>query len=187
MPRRLLKLLSAPCFAAILAAAGPAFAQVKQDPVQAIWAYDGTWKTDIQHLDTPHSKAAHDSSMLRNECWKSGQYVACRQIVDGDSKVLIVFTCVDAHQCSSYQIPPDGGQSGSGKLLIDGDTWTFPWSSTEDGKTTWFRVVNVWSSHDTIEFRQEFSTDQQHWTTMATGHESRVQMGRMPTDPLPRR
>jgi hypothetical protein len=45
------------------------------------------------------------------------------------------------------------------------------WSSTEAGKTTWFRVVNVWSSPTTIDYRQEFSTDQVHWTKSAFGHE----------------
>ena len=30
--------------------------------------------------------------------------------------------------------------------MIEGNTWTFPWSNTEAGKTTYFRVVNVWSS-----------------------------------------
>lgn len=169
--------------AAVLALSSQAHAQSQPDPVMTLWAYQGIWKTDIQHLDTPYSKAGHESSMLRNECWKSGQYVACRQIVNGESKVVIVFTCSDARNCTSYQIPPDGGDAGSGKLIIDGDTWTFPWSATDHGKTTWFRVVNVWSSRDTIEFRQEFSTDQQHWSPMATGHETRFPAGRMPIDP----
>jgi hypothetical protein len=58
--------------------------------------------------------------------------------------------------------------------VLAGSTWTFPWSSTENGKTTYFRVVNVWSSATTIEFRQEFSADEQHWTPMATGHEVKI-------------
>jgi hypothetical protein len=45
------------------------------------------------------------------------------------------------------------------------------WSNTEAGKTTWFRVVNVWSSPTTIDYRQEYSTDQVHWTKSASGHE----------------
>ena len=73
----------------------------------------------------------------------------------------------------------------SGKLIIDGNTWTFPWSNREHDKTTWFRVVNVWSSHNTIEFRQEFSTDQKHWTTMATGHETRLEVLAMPSTRSP--
>lgn len=176
------------CLAAFLSLAGPADAQGRQDPVRAIWAYSGMWKIETDHFVTAYNKAAaHESSILRNECWKSGQYVACRQIVNGDPKVLLVFTCADERNCTSYQIPPDGSEPSSGKLLIDGNTWTFPWSTTEDGKTTWFRVVNVWPSHDAIEYRQEFSTDQQHWTVMASGHETRLPPGRMPNDLPPGR
>jgi hypothetical protein len=142
--------------------------------VNGIWAYAGTWKTEMEHVDTPYSKADKESSTLVNDCWKSGAYVACRQIVNGDPKVLIVFTCKDDHNCVSYQIPPDGGSAGSGKVLLDGVTWTFPWSVTENGKTTYFRVVNVWTTASSIEFRQEYSTDQEHWTRMASGHEEKV-------------
>ena len=142
--------------------------------IGAIHAYAGTWKIEIYHLDTPYSKAGHDSSTLHNDCWESGPYLACRQIVDGDSKVLLVFTCNGDHDCTSYQIPPHGADPGAGKLTLDGKTWTFPWQITESGKTTWFRVVNVWSSPTTIEYRQEYSTNQTHWTPTATGHETKI-------------
>ena len=140
--------------------------------IDAIWAYAGTWKIEIENFDTPHTKAGHKATNLVNDCWKSGQYIACRQIVDGDPKVLIVFTCSRPdHYCTSYQIPPDGSSPSSGTMLIEGNSWTFPWQSTDAGKTTYFRVVNVWSTPTTIDFRQEFSTDQVHWTRTATGHE----------------
>lgn len=144
--------------------------------VDALSAYGGTWKTVMDHVDTPYSKAGHEEATLHNDCWKSGVYLACRQIVNGDPKILLVFTCREnGRDCTSYQIPNDGGEPGSGKLTIDGNTWIFPWSSTENGKTTNFRVVNVWTSPTMIEFRQEFSTDGTHWTAMATGHEVKVQ------------
>jgi hypothetical protein len=143
--------------------------------VDRIWAYAGTWKIETESFETPYSKAGHEAKTLQNDCWKSGGYVACRQIVDGDPKVLIVFTCNGhGNTCTSYQIPPDGSEPGSGEMVIDGDTWKFPWTSTVGGKTTWFRVVNVWSSPTTIEYRQEFSTDQVHWTRTSGGHEVRV-------------
>ncbi len=142
--------------------------------IEAIRAYAGTWKIAIDRRDTPYSKAGHETSTLHNDCWLSGPYFACRQIVDGDSKVLLVFTCNGEHDCTSYQIPPHGADPGAGKVVLDGKTWTFPWQISEGGKTTWFRVVNVWSSPKTIEYRQEYSTDQTHWTASATGHETKV-------------
>jgi hypothetical protein len=155
-------------------------ADPKAAGVSAIWAYAGTWKTAMEHLDTLYSKAGKESSTLVNDCWKSGAYVACRQIVNGEPKVLIVFTCKDERNCTSYQIPPDGSDPGSGKVQLDGGTWTFPWSVTEKGTTTYFRVVNVWTSARTIEFRQEFSADQEHWTRMAWGHEEKQGPGTTP-------
>ena len=165
-------------FAALLGIAPFAFATGSATPtgIDAIYAYAGTWKTSIDHLDTAYSKAGHETSTLQNDCWKSGSYLACRQIVDGDPKVLLVFTCrADGRTCSSYQIPSDGAAPGSGAVIVDEKTWTFPWNITKEGKTTYFRVVNTWSSPRTIEFRQEFSNDQVHWTTMATGHDSKVE------------
>jgi hypothetical protein len=156
----------------IVRAQAPTSQASTQGGIDALWAYAGTWKIEIDHLDTPNSKASHETSNLHNDCWKSGIYVACRQIVDGDPKVLLVFTCAKAdHSCTSYQIPTDGGEPGSGRLVIEGNTWTFPWQSSEGGKTTYFRVVNVWSSPTTIDFRQEYSTDQVNWTKTAIGHE----------------
>ncbi len=146
--------------------------------IDALSAYTGTWNTVIDHVDTAYSKAGHEEATLQNDCWKSGTYLACRQSVNGDPKILLVYSCKpDGQDCISYQIPPDGSQAGSGKVLLHNNTWTFPWTISENGKRVYFRVVNVWTSPATIEFRQEFSFDQVHWTAMATGHETRAGQG----------
>ena len=143
--------------------------------IDTVSAYAGSWKIQIDTLDTPHSKAAHEETSLRNDCWKSGGYFACNQYVNGESNVLIVFTCdASGRACTSYQVPRDGGQPASGKLLIDGNTWTFPWEQTEAGKTIYYRVVNVFKSPTQIEYRREFSTDKSTWTVMARGNEVKV-------------
>ena len=143
--------------------------------VDVIWAYAGTWKIETEHFDTAHSKAAHEKTTLFNDCWKSGGYVACNQYVDGESKVLIVFTYSEKDKVyTSYQVPSDGSAPGSGKLTIEGNVWTFPWQITDAGTTTYYRVVNVFSSPDTIEYRQEYSTDKEHWTVTARGHELKI-------------
>lgn len=154
----------------------PAVAQKAEQlnpDLDAIWRYAGSWQINIETLDSPYGKASKQASNLHNDCWRSGAYVACRQIVDGDPKILIVFTCGKPdHTCTSYQVPSNGGSASSGTVHLEGDTWTFPWqTSDKSGKTTYFRVVNVWSSPTTIEYRQEYSTDQAHWTKTASGHE----------------
>lgn len=154
--------------------AGTGTAQ-KPGGVDVVRAYEGTWDVSIDHLDTAHSKAGSEKSTLRNDCWKSGGYFACNQYVNGDSKVLLVFTYdADKNLYTSYQIPADGRDAGKGTLVIDGKTWTYPWQTGEADKTTWYRVVNVFSAPDRIEFRQEFSDDNTHWTLMARGTEKRT-------------
>ena len=143
--------------------------------IEKIAAYAGSWSIHIEHLATPYSKASDEHTQLRNDCWRSGGYFACNQYVDGASKVLLVFIYdAAAGNYTSYQIPTDGGAAGSGKLEIRGSVWTFPWETKEAEKTTYFRVVNVFTAPDTIEFRQEFSTDKIKWTLMAHGEEKKI-------------
>ena len=154
---------------------GAVFAAEDSSGVGAIWAYAGTWKTSTETFDTAHSKAAREQTTLRNACWKDGSYLACNQYVDGDSKVLIVFTYNGKNKSyTSYQIPRDGGEPGMGKMLIEGNVWTFPWQSTEGNTTTYYRVVNTFTTPGVIEYRKEFSTDKVHWTVMAKGTETKV-------------
>ncbi len=148
----------------------PGMAQVTG--IDAIQAYAGTWKTEMEHFNTAYSKAGKESTTLHNDCWKSGEFYACHQIVNGESKALIVFTYDSKTKAyTTYPIMLDGRAAGHGKLVIEGNVWTYPWEDTENGKTTYFRVVNTFTTPKTIEFRQEYSTDQKSWTLMAKGTE----------------
>jgi hypothetical protein len=157
------------------APAAPQSANTAATPsdLDAIWRYAGGWHIQSESVDTPYSKAGKHTETLRNECWRTGEYIACRQIVNDQSKVLIIFTCGRPdHYCTSYQIPSDGSPASTGTMHIEGDTWTFPWQSADkDGKTTYFHVVNVWTGTNTLDFRQEYSTDNVHWTKTFSGHE----------------
>ena len=143
--------------------------------IDAVMAYAGTWKVTGERFATAHSDGSKEDSTLRNDCWKSGGYVACNQYVNGESKVLLVFTYSDlTRMYTSYPIPLNGAAAGSGQLQIVGNVWTFPWEVSQNGVTTYFHVVNVFKDHDHIEYAQEFSSDKVHWTKMAQGSETRV-------------
>lgn len=143
--------------------------------IDAILAYAGTWKINGERFATAHSDAGKEDTTLRNDCWKSGAYVACNQYVNGDSKVLLVFTYNDKQKMyTSYPIPQNGDPASNGKLQIIGNVWTFPWQVTQGAQITFFHVVNVFTSPDHIEYAQEFSTDNVHWTTMAKGTETKI-------------
>ena len=143
--------------------------------IELIAAYAGIWKADIAHVDTPYSKALHEAYTLRNDCWRSGDFYACHQFVDEESKAVILFGYdAKSNTYATWPISPGADSVHAGKLVIDGNTWTFPWQTSENGKTTWFRVVNVFTDPRTIAFRQEYSYDQVHWISMATGIEHNV-------------
>ena len=151
------------------------FAAGPPSGIDVVWAYAGTWKIETENFDTAHSKAGKEHATLRNACWKDGGYLACNQYVDGDSKVLLVFTYNASDKTyTSYPIPQGGGAAGKGTLLISGNVWTFPWEQTEGGVTTYYRVVNTFTSAQRIESRKEFSTDKEHWTVMAKGFDVKV-------------
>jgi hypothetical protein len=143
--------------------------------IDAITAYGGSWKVQGEHFATAYSQAGKEEKTLRNDCWKSGAYYACNQFVDGESKVLLIFTYNDKEKMyTTYQIPQGGAAAGSGKLQIVGNIWTFPWQVTMGESTIYFRVVNVFTGTDRIDYAQEFSPDNVHWNTMAKGSETRV-------------
>jgi hypothetical protein len=143
--------------------------------IDAVMAYAGTWKVNGERFATAHSDAAREDTTLRNDCWKSGSYVACNQYVNGESKVLLVFTYSDLTKMyTSYPIPKDGEAAGAGRLQIVGNVWTFPWEVSQGGVTTYFHVVNVFKDHDHLDYAQEFSPDNVHWTKMAQGTEART-------------
>jgi hypothetical protein len=176
MPRHPLPILIA---ALILAACLRCSAQSPSTPsstgIAAIEAYKGTWKFSSVTLDTPHSKAAKDEKTLRNDCWRSAGYFACNQFLDGKSQDLIVFTYhEDKNLYTTYIVLLDGSAASSSTLEIHGDTWIYPWQVTEKGTTTYFRVVNIFKSPTSIQFRSEFSPDKSTWTTTATGTELRL-------------
>lgn len=143
--------------------------------LDVIAAYAGTWQTDIRYQDTPYSKKYEAKYQLHNDCWRSAGYYACDQVVDGKSQALVVFTYDPAKGYATYPIPAGGSSTiHAGRLMIDGKAWTFPWQTSKGGKTTYFHVINTWTSPDGIDFRQEYSEDGKQWQTMAEGHETRV-------------
>ena len=140
-----------------------------------ISAYAGRWKIETTHFETAFSKAGSDSTTLKNECWRSAGFYVCDQIVNGDSKALVIFTYDEkTGTYASNNVTADGVSRGGGKLLITGSTWTFPWEKESEGKTVYFRVVNIFTSPDAIEYRQEFSRDKVQWTVMAKGSEKKL-------------
>lgn len=156
--------------------AAPFAANAAARGIETIAAYRGTWIVHIVHHKTRFSKARTETSTVRNDCWRSAEYYACHQFADGKSAALIVYL-YDATRdvYHTHAIVPGAAPATGGVLKIDGRTWTYPWQDTDDrGKTVYLRIVNTFRDRNTIDFRQEFSTDDTHWTRTADGVEHRL-------------
>ena len=149
--------------------------QARAAGLDAVSAYAGTWKTHIVHFKTMYSKARTETTILRNDCWRSAQFYACDQLVNGVSSALVVYT-YDAknNRYRTRIVTPNGEAPGGGTLLIEGKRWTYPWQDKDGSKIVYIRIVNTFVDPDTIRFRQEYSYDRTHWTITARGTEHRI-------------
>jgi hypothetical protein len=155
--------------------ASPALSAPLATGLDKLAAYAGTWQTETGHFETLFSKAGKNSATIKNDCWRSGDYYACHQYVDGQSKVLLVYTYDSkADTYTVYPIVTGDHDIQPAKLIIRGNVWTFPWETKEKGRTTYFHVINVFTAADTISYREEYSMDKVHWYPMAQGYEKRV-------------
>ncbi|HEX2668709.1 MAG TPA: hypothetical protein VHP13_10080 [Gammaproteobacteria bacterium] len=162
-------------FAAVLAASSlPALAADATSPLDRLNVFAGTWKTESEKFDTPYSSAGTVSSTLVNQCWKAGNFFICNQSVNGQSAVLLVFTYKGGDSFNISNIPAAGGYASNGSLVVNGGVWTFPGQTHKFGQVVYFRTVNIYSDNDNLDYREEYSTDQQTWTLMAKGHEARL-------------
>jgi len=67
-----------------------------------------------------------------------------------------------------------GGDPYHGHLTVDGDNYTWESAAEKESSTRW-RTLNLFSGHDHIVYRVQFSTDQgKKWTTTREGKETRV-------------
>ena len=163
----MLRILSALFF--VMSAAS---AHASEDPLSVLSAYAGTWSTAVNRYDTEFSKAGVEHSSLRNDCWRSGNFYTCRQIVDGDEKALLVFI-YDAERdlYRSFPIQTNSNKVFAGTLSIKGAVWTFPWEMEDKGQQVHFRVTNTFRDPTHIDYVEEYSFDSEHWITTARGHE----------------
>ena len=160
--------------AAALLASSLALAAPAPSALDRLNVFAGTWKSDTQTFKTPYSEESSGSTTLVNQCWTAGAFLVCNQMVDGVSRALLVFSFVGGDTYSEVAIPAANGHGSNGTVLIDGGVWTFPGEQHKYGQVTYFRTVNIYNGNDSLDYREEYSTDQQNWTPMAKGHETRV-------------
>jgi hypothetical protein len=156
-------------------AAPAANANAAPTDISVFARYAGSWKVELTHSQTPYSKPSSESMTVKNDCWRSEIFYVCDQIIDGAPKALIVFFYnAEEKRFGSFPITARSDAVHPGDVQVDGNTVIFPWAINDNGKTIYMRIVNVFKSADTMEFRQEYSEDNTQWIAMATGIEHKV-------------
>lgn len=146
--------------------------------VRVFARYAGTWNMELHRVETPYSKPSNETMLLKNDCWHSEIFYVCDQIIDGTPKALIVFFYnADEKTFGSFPITAGSDTLHPGQVIVEGKTVTFPWQINDNGKGVYMRIVNTFTTPDTIEVRQEYSEDGAKWLPMATGVEHRVAKG----------
>jgi hypothetical protein len=149
-------------------------------PFEQLWQYQGTW--DVT-MSANGAKAA--SNKVQNDCIDMGQFFLCQQTVDGKVVALLTFTQAET-KGHFYTNPvfPDGRAAGRGELEIEGDRWTYPSKEEENGKTKYYRIINIFTGKDRIHFERSESSDGKTWKLLASGDE--VHTSQAGTRPDPR-
>jgi hypothetical protein len=146
---------------------------------EPLWQYQGTWEVTRRVPGL-----APTTNKLQNDCAEIGQFFLCQQTVDGKVAALITFVGGETKgRYYTQAVLPDGHANGRGELEIEGDRWTFPSQEEANGKTKYYRTINIFSGKDRIHFEQSESADGKTWNVTASGDEIRKSQAGTRPDP----
>ncbi len=138
------------------------------DPYQPLALYNGTWAVT--------RKNGGKADTMTNQCSKVGHFYTCDQSVNSTPGALLVFIPI-ANKPGHYytqNIRPEGRATSRGDLEIDGDQWIFLSNWDQGGRTTYYKTVNTFTTHNHIHFEQSESNNNLDWSVTASGEEVRI-------------
>ena len=141
-------------------------------PLDELNRFAGTWQSQGSFVDTPYSKAGDASATTTCEWSIDRSFMICQQRVIMNGKPdddIAIYTYDQAAQAYHfYNVRPT--QSTSITITIAGDTITYPFSFTDQGKTVMVRTLNLWKNPSLYTWRTEYSLDGgATWKLMASG------------------
>ena len=160
------------CCAFLLNPSSPGKAE-DPDPYEPLKLYDGGWQVNIS---MPEKKSDH----LVNHCARTGKFYSCEQEVNGVTVALVIFLPQGKSGSGGLEYRtlaalPDASKPGDwGRLVIEGNTWTYSWTEKNGDKSVAARNVNVFKDKDHIHFELQRLADGSNWKTEMAGDEERV-------------
>ena len=121
----------ATCVAAAILVSSLANAAEDAAAVDTFARIAGTWKMQMNYVESAHSKARQESMTVRNDCWHSDFFYVCNQIIDDKSRALIVFF-----------YDPVAKRYGSYPIAVGADT-VHPTTVVVNNTTVINRTINV--------------------------------------------
>jgi hypothetical protein len=164
--------------ALVLAAAGLVATPVRGPaaPLDELDRFAGTWQSQGTFVNGPYSKPS--TSTAKTTCaWSTGHtFMICQQSVSTDGKTtddLGIYTydrAASAYRFYNIQT----ARTTSSTITVAGNTITYPFSFTDNGKNVTIRTLNIWDSPSLYRWRTEYSTDGgTSWRLMASGSSQR--------------
>jgi hypothetical protein len=160
------------CCASFLTASSHA-STADPDPYEPLKLYDGGWQVKVT---LPEKKPDH----LMNHCARTGTFFSCEQEVNGKTTALVIFLPIGKSDSGGLEYRtlvalPDAGKPGDwGRLVIDGNTWTYSWTEKNGEKIVAARNVNHFKDNDHIHFELQRMEDGANWKTEMAGDEERA-------------
>lgn len=111
---------------------------------------------------------------IENHCQMDGSFAICLQTVNEKSKMLVVYKPTDKPcEFTSIQIAEGRSEVLTGIVEIEGNVWTYPWTTEVDGQLVHYRVRNFSAGPDVIRFEKSLSKNGQVWSLIQAGDERR--------------
>lgn len=145
-------------------------------PLDELDRFAGTWQSHGTFVDGPYSKA--NSSTATTTCaWSTGRtFMICQQSVSTGGKTsddLGIYTYDEAGGAYHFY-NVQTGRTTSSAITVAGNTITYPFSFTDNGKNVTIRTLNIWDSPSLYRWRSEYSTDSgKTWNLMGSGSSQR--------------
>lgn len=141
-------------------------------PIDELDRFAGTWQSEGTFVDGPYSKAGVSTASTTCAWSNDRSFMICQQSVLTSGKRssdLGIYTYDDAS--SAYRFyNVSSARTTSTTITVSGNTITYPFSFTDNGKNVTIRTLNIWKNAGLYTWRAEYTTDGgATWTPMGSG------------------
>ena len=141
-------------------------------PLDELNRFTGTWQSTGTFVDSPYQKAGTATATTTCAWSIDGQFMICQQSVtlNGTHDAALGIYTYDAAGTAYRFYNVHASRTTTSTITVQGDTITYPFSFTDNGKNVTIRTLNVWKSPTSYTWSTEYSTDGgATWSPMGSG------------------